>query len=240
MYITIVKEHNIIQKKDRIDCIKDKETFIKNNVSDFGLSLKGGELEEISKENETEYNQTLTEIIEIYKEKSLNKLLEKMEEFRESEKSSCINYGNFGDWRVSQEMKEEHTIRESMSSLNENYDNNKSEFFNLQKIVLKNITAIELLEDKMNLTNQQLDDLKNVPYDITKKLSDRVNNHFNSLSDNLCGEISQDTLKAIAESFKRNKYVELCDDMKIELPDKKLDFKEIEEININIKQEIEV
>ena len=166
---------------DRIDCIKDKETFIKNNASDFGLSLKNGKLEEISKENETEYNQTLTEIIEIYKEKSLNKLLEKMEEFRESEKSSCINYGNFGDWKVSEEMKEEHTIRKSMSSLVENYDNNKSEFFNLQKIVLKNITAIELSKDKMNLTNEQLDDLKNVSYDIAKKLSDRVNNHFNSL-----------------------------------------------------------
>lgn len=60
---------------DRIDCIKDKETFIKNNASDFGLSLKNGKLEEISKENETEYNQTLTEIIEIYKEKGLSLFL---------------------------------------------------------------------------------------------------------------------------------------------------------------------
>ena len=235
------KTKNIYNRyfNDRIDCIKDKETFIKNNASDFGLSLKNGKLEEISKENETEYNQTLTEIIEIYKEKSLNNLLEKMEEFRKNEKSSCINYGNFGDWRVSQEMKEEHTIRESMSSLVENYDNNKSEFFNLQKIVLKNITAIELSKDKMNLTNEQLDNLKNIPYDTAKKLSDRVNNRFNSLSDNLCGEINQGTLKAIIESFKRNKYVELCDDIKIELPNKKLDFKEIEEIKINTKQEKE-
>lgn len=224
---------------DRIDCIKDKETFIKNNASDFGLSLKDGKLEEISAENEIEYNQVLTEIIEIYKEKSLNNLLEKMEEFREKEKSCCINYGNFGDWRVSQEMKEEHTIRESMTSLNGNYDNNKSEFFYLQMKVLKNIIAIELSEDKMNLSEEQLDNLKNVPYDIAKKLSDRVNNRFNSLSDNLCGEISSDTLKTITENFKRNKYVELCDDIKIELPDKKLDFKEIEEININTKQEKE-
>ena len=225
---------------DSIDCIKDKETFIKNNASDFGLSLKNGKLEEILKENETEYNQTLTEIIEIYKEKSLNNLLEKMEEFREKEKSCCINYGNFGDWKVSEEMKEEHTIRKSMSSLVENYDNNKSEFFNLQKIVLKNITAIELSKDKMNLTNEQLDDLKNVSYDIAKKLSDRVNNHFNSLSDNLCGEISQGTLKAITESFKRNKYVELCDDIKIELPNEKVKSNELEEINIKINKEIEV
>lgn len=224
---------------DRIDCIKDKETFIKNNASDFGLNLKNGKLEEISKENETEYNQTLIKIIEIYKEKSLNNLLEKMEEFRKNEKSSCINYGNFGDWRVSQEMKEEHTIRESMSSLNENYDNNKSEFFNLQKIVLKNITAIELSEDKMNLSEEQLDNLKNVPYDIAKKLSDRVNNHFNSLSDNLCGEISQGTLKVITESFKRNKYAELCDDMRIELPNEKVKSNELEETNIKINKEIE-
>ena len=235
------KTKNIYNRyfNDRIDCIKDKETFIKNNASDFGLSLKNGKLEEISTEDKTEYNQTLTEIIEIYKEKSLNNLLEKMEEFRKNEKSSCINYGNFGDWRVSQEMKEEHTIRESMSSLNENYDNNKSEFFNLQKIVLKNITAIELSEDKMNLSEEQLDNLKNVPYDIAKKLSDRVNNHFNSLSDNLCGEISQGTLKAITESFKRNKYVELCDDMKIELPNEKVKSNELEETNIKINKEIE-
>lgn len=224
---------------DRIDGIKDKETFIKNNASDFGLSLKDGKLEEISTENEIEYNQALTEIIEIYKEKSLNNLLEKMEEFRENEKSSCINYGNFGDWRVSQEMKEEHTIRESMTSLNGNYDTNKSEFFYLQMKVLKNIIAIELSEDKMNLSDEQLDDLKNVSYDIAKKLSDRVNNHFNSLSDNLCGEISQGTLKAITESFKRNKYVELCDDMKIELPNEKVKSNELEEINIKINKEIE-
>mgnify|MGYP000966607973 CR=1 FL=1 len=235
------KTKNIYNRyfNDRIDCIKNKETFIKNNASDFGLSLKNGKLEEISKENETEYNQTLTEIIEIYKEKSLNNLLEKMEEFRKNEKSSCINYGNFGDWRVSQEMKEEHTIRESMSSLNENYDNNKSEFFNLQKIVLKNITAIELSEDKMNLSEEQLDNLKNVPYDIAKKLSDRVNNHFNSLSDNLCGEISQGTLKVITESFKKNKYAELCDDMRIELPNEKVKSNELEETNIKINKEIE-
>lgn len=235
------KTKNIYNRyfNDRIDCIKDKETFIKNNVNDFGLSLKDGKLEEISTENEIEYNQVLTEIIEIYKEKSLNNLLEKMEEFREKEKSCCINYGNFGDWRVSQEMKEEHTIRESMTSLNGNYDNNKSEFFYLQMKVLKNIIAIELSENKMNLSEEQLDNLKNVPYDIAKKLSDRVNNHFNSLSDNLCGKISSDTLKTITENFKRNKYVELCDDIKIELPDKKLDFKEIEEMNINTKQEKE-
>ena len=235
------KTKNIYNRyfNDRIDCIKDKETFIKNNASDFGLSLKNGKLEEISKEDKTEYNQTLTEIIEIYKEKSLNNLLEKMEEFRKNEKSSCINYGNFGDWRVSQEMKEEHTIRESMSSLNENYDNNKSEFFNLQKIVLKNITAIELSENKMNLSEEQLDNLKNVPYDIAKKLSDRVNNHFNSLSDNLCGEISQGTLKVITESFKRNKYAELCDDMRIELPNEKVKSNELEETNIKINKEIE-
>jgi hypothetical protein len=235
------KTKNIYNRyfNDRIDCIKDKETFIKNNASDFGLSLKNGKLEEISTEDKTEYNQTLTEIIEIYKEKSLNNLLEKMEEFRKNEKSSCINYGNFGDWRVSQEMKEEHTIRESMSSLNENYDNNKSEFFNLQKIVLKNITAIELSEDKMNLSEEQLDNLKNVPYDIAKKLSDRVNNHFNSLSDNLCGEISQGTLKVITESFKRNKYAELCDDMRIELPNEKVKSNELEETNIKINKEIE-
>ena len=236
------KTKNIYNRyfNDRIDCIKDKETFIKNNASDFGLSLKDGKLEEISTENETEYNQALTEIIEIYKEKSLNNLLEKMEEFRENEKSSCINYGNFGDWRVSQEMKEEHTIRESMTSLNGSYDTNKSEFFYLQMKVLKNIIAIELSEDKMNLSDEQLDNLKTIPYDMFKKLSDRVNNRFNSLSDNLCGEISSGTLKTIKESFKRNKYVELCDDMKIELPDKKLDFKEIEKININMKQEKEV
>lgn len=235
------KTKNIYNRyfNDRIDCIKDKETFIKNNASDFGLSLKNGKLEEISTEDKTEYNQTLTEIIEIYKEKSLNNLLEKMEKFRKNEKSSCINYGNFGDWRVSQEMKEEHTIRESMSSLNENYDNNKSEFFNLQKIVLKNITAIELSEDKMNLSEEQLDNLKNVPYDIAKKLSNRVNNHFNSLSDNLCGEISQGTLKVIIESFKRNKYAELCDDMRIELPNEKVKSNELEETNIKINKEIE-
>ena len=236
------KTKNIYNRyfNDRIDCIKDKETFIKNNVNDFGLSLKDGKLEEISTENEIEYNQVLTEIIEIYKEKSLNNLLEKMEEFREKEKSYCINYGNFGDWRVSQEMKEEHTIRESMTSLNGNYDNNKSEFFYLQMKVLKNIIAIELSEDKMNLSDEQLDNLKTIPYDISKKLSDRVNNRFNGLSDNLCGEISSGTLKTITENFKRNKYVELCDDKKIGLPDKKLDFKEIEEININMKQEKEV
>lgn len=235
------KTKNIYNRyfNDRIDCIKDKETFIKNNASDFGLSLKNGKLEEISTEDETEYNQTLTEIIEIYKEKSLDKLLKKMEEFRKNEKSSCINYGNFGDWRVSQEMKEEHTIRESMSSLNENYDNNKSEFFNLQKIVLKNITAIELSKDKMNLTNEQLDNLKNIPYDIAKKLSDRVNNHFNTLSDNLCGEINRNTLKVIIGSFKRKEYVELCDDMKIELPDEKVKSNELEETNIKINKEIE-
>lgn len=234
------KTKNIYNRyfNDRIDCIKDKETFIKNNASDFGLSLKNGKLEEISKENETEYNQTLTEIIEIYKEKSLNNLLEKMEEFRKNEKSSCINYGNFGDCRVSQEMKEEHTIRESMSSLNENYDNNKSEFFNLQKIVLKNITAIELSEDKMNLSEEQLDNLKNVPYDIAKKLSDRVNNHFNSLSNNLCGEISSGTLKTITENFKRNKYIELCDDIKIELPDKKIELEKVKEKSIDKEMEI--
>ena len=210
----IVKKHFNRSFNDRIDCVKDKETLVMNNLEELKISKNDIFNDEIEKK------EFFDDILKNYKETSINNFLNEVEKHKEIEISKGYEYDTL-------RTREETILLESMRIFNATIDRDFGGFFNLQKYTLNNLMAITIDEEKINVLPLQIN-LNEVPKEIENKLYDSVISNFKNISDTLNGDFDKNNFKSVIRGFRFNKFKELVD-LEIEIPKKAKDIeKDIE------------
>lgn len=210
----IAKEHFNRSFNDRIDCVKDKETLVMNNLEELKISKNDISNDEIEKK------EFFDDILQNYKETSINNFLNEVEKHKEIEISKGYEYDTL-------RTREETILLESMRIFNATIDRDFGGFFNLQKYTLNNLMAITIDEEKINVLPLQIN-LNEVPKEIENKLYDSVISNFKNISDTLNGDFDKNNFKSVIRGFRFNKFKELVD-LEIEIPKKAKDIeKDIE------------
>ena len=111
----------------------------------------------------------------------------------------------------------------------------------LQKEFLRNAIPILLSEDKMGLTKKEIEELKHISDDKKEELKDRVNNYFNSYSEQAKDTKNNFTFKWNINNFYLSDYDSYSKELDIKIPKEKSVKKEIKkEKSVEVEKEMDI
>ena len=111
----------------------------------------------------------------------------------------------------------------------------------LQKEFLRNAIPILLSEDKMGLTKKEMEELKNISDDKKEELKEKVNNYFNSYSEQAKDTKNDFVFKWNINNFYLSDYDSYSKELDIKIPKRKTVKKEIEkEKNIEVEKGMDI
>lgn len=212
-FSNIAKEYFDVSFNNRIDIIKDKESLVMNNLEELKLTT-----DDIPNNKE----KLINEILQFYKENSFNNFLEEVEKMKQIEIDANYVYDN-------DKSSEQYILVESLNHLEENKNfMASSDFFNIQEYNIKNLIAITIDEEKMQLSKEQLDYFRTIDDKSKDNLYNSVISRYNDMSDTMSGEIDKKSFLEVCDSFRPNDYKELVNI--------NLEIKEKEKVNENSKE----
>lgn len=212
----IAKEYFDISFNNRIDIIKDKESLVMNNLEELKLTT-----DDIPNSKEDK-EKLISEILQFYKENSFNNFLEEVEKMKQIEIDADYVYDD-------DKSSEQYILVESLNHLEENKNFiASSDFFNIQEYNIKNLIAITIDEEKMQLSKEQLDYFRTIDDKSKDNLYNSVISRYNDMSDTTNGEIDKKWFLEVCDSFRPNDYKELVNI--------NLEIKEKEKVNGNSKE----
>lgn len=187
--------------ENRIGNLKDKETFLKRNADELGITVNNetNKINELFSPNETEYKENINQFINAIKENIKDEISEKFElEFSKdsTEKSRKLEENKVVDLII----KEYSSIRPQTLSLQDDF--------------VRNNIPIILSEDKMDLSKNEMKnfyELSEEKMEIFKdKLFQKINDNYNSMSEHtkdLKRNFSFDEIFGNFHSYKFDKFV---------------------------------
>lgn len=212
----IAKEYFDISFNNRINIVKDKENLVMNSLEELKLTADD------VPENREEKQEFINDILQFYKGNSFNNFLKEVEKMKQIEIDADYVYDN--DKSV-----EQYILVESLNHLEENKNfMASSDFFNIQEYNIKNLIAITIDEEKMQLSKEQLDYFRTIDDKSKDNLYNSVISRYNDMSDTMSGEIDKKSFLEVCDSFRPNDYKELVNI--------NLEIKEKEKVNENSKE----
>lgn len=215
-FSNIAKEYFDVSFNNRINIVKDKENLVMNSLEELKLTADD------VPENREEKQEFINDILQFYKGNSFNNFLKEVEKMKQIEIDADYVYDN--DKSV-----EQYILVESLNHLEENKNfMASSDFFNIQEYNIKNLIAITIDEEKMQLSKEQLDYFRTIDDKSKDNLYNSVISRYNDMSDTMSGEIDKKLFLEVCDSFRPNEYKELVNI--------NLEIKEKEKSNKNSKE----
>ena len=215
-FSNIAKEYFDVSFNNRINIVKDKENLVMNSLEELKLTADD------VPENREEKQEFINDILQFYKGNSFNNFLKEVEKMKQIEIDADYVYDN--DKSV-----EQYILVESLNHLEENKNfMASSDFFNIQEYNIKNLIAITIDEEKMQLSKEQLDYFRTIDDKSKDNLYNSVISRYNDMSDTMSGEIDKKSFLEVCDSFRPNDYKELVNI--------NLEIKEKEKVNENSKE----
>ena len=215
-FSNIAKEYFDVSFNNRINIVKDKENLVMNSLEELKLTADD------VPENREEKQEFINDILQFYKGNSFNNFLKEVEKMKQIEIDADYVYDN--DKSV-----EQYILVESLNHLEENKNfMASSDFFNIQEYNIKNLIAITIDEEKMQLSKEQLYYFRTIDDKSKDNLYNSVISRYNDMSDTMSGEIDKKSFLEVCDSFRPNDYKELVNI--------NLEIKEKEKVNENSKE----
>lgn len=214
-FSNIAKEYFDVSFNNRINIVKDKENLVMNSLEELKLTADD------VPENREEKQEFINDILQFYKGNSFNNFLKEVEKMKQIEIDADYVYDN--DKSV-----EQYILVESLNHLEENKNfMASSDFFNIQEYNIKNLIAITIDEEKMQLSKEQLDYFRTIDDKSKDNLYNSVISRYNDMSDTMSGEIDKKSFLEVCDSFRPNDYKELVN-INLEIKEKKNKAKDVE------------
>lgn len=225
--------------EDRIGTLKDKEDFITKRHEELGLTLNSnGKISELYSPDESEYKDNINTFFDNIKENIKEEIGNRFN-FDLSEEINNINKKLGKEYfENAKENLYANERKKAIDLVKKEYLPIRPQTMSLQKEFLRNAIPILLSEDKMGLTKKEMEELKNISNDKKEELKDRVNNYFNSYSEQAKDTKNDFVFKWNINNFYLSDYDSYSKELDIKIPKGKTVKKEIKKEK-SVEMEIE-
>lgn len=153
--------------ENRIGNLKDKSEFLEKRHEEFNLTLdENGKIKELSTDNEEEYKENVSQFLNAVKQNIKEEMNEKFDFVGKNEDDKYIKF----------------QLNNEVENLKKEYLPDRNLTISLEKEFLRNAIPIMLSEDKMSLKKEELEKLSKTEQ--KKELNEKINNYYNSMSEN--------------------------------------------------------
>lgn len=153
--------------ENRIGNLKDKSEFLEKRHEEFNLTLdENGKIKELSTDNEEEYKENVSQFLNAVKQNLKEEMNEKFDFVGKNEDDKYIKF----------------QLNNEVENLKKEYLPDRNLTISLEKEFLRNAIPIMLSEDKMSLKKEELEKLSKTEQ--KKELNEKINNYYNSMSEN--------------------------------------------------------
>lgn len=153
--------------ENRIGNLKDKSEFLEKRHKEFNLTLdENGKIKELSTDNEEEYKDNINQFLNAVKQNIKEEMNEKFDFVENNEDDKYIKF----------------KLNNEVENLKKEYLPDRNLTISLEKEFLRNAIPIMLSEDKMSLKKEELEKLSKTEQ--KKELNEKINNYYNSMSEN--------------------------------------------------------
>lgn len=153
--------------ENRIGNLKDKSEFLEKRHEEFNLTLdENGKIKELSTDNEEEYKENVSQFLNAVKQNIKEEMNEKFDFVGKNEDDKYIKF----------------QLNNEVENLKKEYLPDRNLTISLEKEFLRNAIPIILSEDKMSLKKEELEKLSKTEQ--KKELNEKINNYYNSMSEN--------------------------------------------------------
>lgn len=214
--------------EDRIGTLKDKAEFLEKRHEELGLTLnEDGKISELYSPNESEYKDNVNAFLS-YIKTDIKEEIGNRFDFDLSEEINNIDKKLGKEhFENAKENLYKNERKKAIDLIKKEYLPIRPQTMSLQKEFLKNAIPILLSEDKMGLTKKEIEDLKNISDDKKEELKDRINNYFNSYSEQAKDTKNDFTFKWNINNFHLSDYDSYSKELDIKIPKVKSVKKEI-------------
>ena len=225
-YSEVFKESLEDYFNTRISNLKEIEKFAEKNVNELGLTLNSnGKISELYSPDESKYRENVLDFFNVLKENIKEEIGDKLEfKLNEIEEKELLEREEKGEIIYKKEKEKIFFEKKNkvFNELEEKYLDKKPETLLLQNEFLKNTIPILLSEDKMGMSNNDIDKLSTL-IDKKEELKDRVVNYFNSYSEHI-KNVDNDFNFDLSISFPLGNYDKFTKekDLLIEIPKENL------------------
>lgn len=214
--------------EDRIGTLKDKAEFLEKRHEELGLTLnEDGKISELYSPNESEYKDNVNAFLS-YIKTDIKEEIGNRFDFDLSEEINNIDKKLGKEhFENAKENLYKNERKKAIDLIKKEYLPIRPQTMSLQKEFLRNAIPILLSEDKMGLTKKEIEDLKNISDDKKEELKDRINNYFNSYSEQAKDTKNDFTFKWNINNFHLSDYDSYSKELDIKIPKVKSVKKEI-------------
>lgn len=214
--------------EDRIGTLKDKAEFLEKRHEELGLILnEDGKISELYSPNESEYKDNVNAFLS-YIKTDIKEEIGNRFDFDLSEEINNIDKKLGKEhFENAKENLYKNERKKAIDLIKKEYLPIRPQTMSLQKEFLRNAIPILLSEDKMGLTKKEIEDLKNISNDKKEELKDRINNYFNSYSEQAKDTKNDFTFKWNINNFHLSDYDSYSKELDIKIPKVKSVKKEI-------------
>lgn len=153
--------------ENRIGNLKDKSEFLEKRHEEFNLTLdENGKIKELSTDNEEEYKENVSQFLNAVKQNIKEEMNEKFDFVGKNEDDKYVKF----------------QLNNEVENLKKEYLPDRNLTISLEKEFLRNAIPIMLSEDKMSLKKEELEKLSKTEQ--KKELNEKINNYYNSMSEN--------------------------------------------------------
>lgn len=241
-YSEVFKESLEDYFNTRIGNLKEIEKFAEKNVDELGLTLNSnGKISELYSPDESKYKDNINTFFDNIKENIKEEIGNRFN-FDLSEEINNINKKLGKEYfENAKENLYANERKKAIDLVKKEYLPIRPQTMSLQKEFLRNAIPILLSEDKMGLTKKEMEELKNISDDKKEELKDRVNNYFNSYSEQAKDIKNDFTFKWNINNFYLSDYDSYSKELDIKIPKEKSVKKEIKkEKNIEVEKEMDM
>lgn len=226
--------------EDRIGTLKDKEEFIAKRHEELGLTLNSnGKISELYSPDESEYKDNINTFLDNIKENIKEEIGNRFD-FDLSEEINNINKKLGKEYfENAKENLYTNEKKKAIDLIKKEYLPIRPQTMSLQKEFLRNAIPILLSEDKMGLTKKEMEELKNISDDKKEELKEKVNNYFNSYSEQAKDTKNDFVFKWNINNFYLSDYDSYSKELDIKIPKGKTVKKEVKK-NIEVEKEIDI
>jgi hypothetical protein len=226
--------------EDRIGTLKDKEEFIAKRHEELGLTLNSnGKISELYSPDESEYKDNINTFLDNIKENIKEEIGNRFD-FDLSEEINNINKKLGKEYfENAKENLYTNEKKKAIDLIKKEYLPIRPQTMSLQKEFLRNAIPILLSEDKMGLTKKEMEELKNISDDKKEELKEKVNNYFNSYSEQAKDTKNDFVFKWNINNFYLSDYDSYSKELDIKIPKGKTVKKEVKK-NIEVEKEMDI
>lgn len=239
-YSEVFKESLEDYFNTRISNLKEIEKFAEKNVNELGLTLNSnGKISELYSPDESEYKDNINTFFDNIKENIKEEIGNRFN-FDLSEEINNINKKLGKEYfENAKENLYANERKKAIDLVKKEYLPIRPQTMSLQKEFLRNAIPILLSEDKMGLTKKEMEELKNISNDKKEELKDRVNNYFNSYSEQAKDTKNDFVFKWNINNFYLSDYDSYSKELDIKIPKGKTVKKEVKK-NIEVEKEMDI